>query len=293
MRLAHLILAHSNPLQLERLVKRLIYTQTDVYIHLDGKSNIEEFIHLERLENVFFIGKRTAITWANYSMVTATLGSFEEILKKNIVYSHINLLSGQDYPLKSAAAIQKFMLANADKTFMRSRQVDIEWQESMSRFNLYSLGDYNFPLKFPIQSLINRILPKRKLPMGLKPFGFSQWMAITPVCASYVINYLKKNTAVRRFFKMTWGVDELVFQTVLLNSDLKHTIVNDHLRYIKFEKGGSRPKTLTMEDAQILVDSNQFFARKFSADTDTEILDYLDFISGNELIISNSQESIN
>jgi len=116
---------------------------------------------------------------------------------------------------------------------------------------------------------------------------------LTPVCAAYVIDYLNKNPAVKRFFKMTWGVDELVFQTVLLNSDLKSGIVNNHLRYIKFEKGGSSPKTLTMDDAQVLVDSNQFFARKFSTDVDSDILDYLDFISGNELIVSNSAENHN
>jgi len=176
MRLAHLILAHGNPSQLERLVKRLMCTHTDIYIHLDGKSNIDEFVQLERLDNVFFIKNRTVITWANYSMVKATLDSFEEILKRGIVYSHLNLLSGQDYPLKSAAAIQRFFLANADKSYMRSRQVEEEWQESMSRFDLYSLGEYNFPFKFALQSLLNRFLPKKKLPMGLKPYGFSQWL---------------------------------------------------------------------------------------------------------------------
>ena len=35
---------------------------------------------------------------------------------------------------------------------------------------------------------------------------------------------------------MTWGVDELVFQTVLLNSPLKDKVINNHLRYIKFKK---------------------------------------------------------
>ena len=38
MRLAHLILVHSNPLQTERLVKRLLFDKTDVYIHLDKKK---------------------------------------------------------------------------------------------------------------------------------------------------------------------------------------------------------------------------------------------------------------
>ncbi len=279
MRLAHLILAHNNPSQLERLVKRLIYVDTDVYIHLDAKSDIKPFIHLALLDNVFFIANRTKVVWADYSMMTATLKSFEEILKKGANYSHLNLLSGHDYPLKSAAVIQSFLFKNAGKTFMRSRSIVDEWPETLSRFTNYHLGDYNFPFKFRLQWLLNKFLPGKKLPNGLKPHGFSQWLTITPLCAQYVIDYLKDNPAVARFFKLTWGVDELVFQTILLNSGLKSHVINDHLRYIKFTPGGSSPKTLTMDDAKLLVDSNKFYARKFDTEVDSEILDYLDHIA--------------
>lgn len=78
MRLAHLILAHNNPLQLERLVKRLSTNRADVFMHLDKKSNLSEFKHLSSLPNVFFIANRTSIGWGNYSMVDATLKSFIE-----------------------------------------------------------------------------------------------------------------------------------------------------------------------------------------------------------------------
>jgi hypothetical protein len=279
MRLAHLILVHSNPLQTERLVKRLLFDKTDVYIHLDKKSDITEFLYLADLENVFFINKRTAIAWGDYSMVDATLKSFEEILSSDVTYSHINLLSGQDYPLKSASVIQKFLLSNADKTFMKYRSIYDEWEESVSRLTKYNLGDYNFPFKWKIQDLLNKILPARKMPKKLKPYGFSQWITITPVCINYVIEYLKKNPSVTHFFKMTWAVDEIIFQTILLNSPLKDCIVNDHLRYIKFTKKAARPKTLTMEDAEILLKSDKFYARKFSLSEDSRIFDFLDRIA--------------
>ncbi|MGZ3757145.1 MAG: beta-1,6-N-acetylglucosaminyltransferase [Mucilaginibacter sp.] len=279
MRLAHLILVHSNPQQAERLIKRLTNAQADVYIHLDGKCNIDEYAHLTQIDNAFFIANRTVITWANYSMIDATLKSFEEILDKSIDYSHINLLSGQDYPLKKANDIQQFLFDNRDKTFMRFRDVYNDWPETISRFELYSFGDYNFPFKFRIQKLFNKLLPAKKLPKGLIAYGFSQWFTITPVCAKYVIKYIKDHPDVRRFFRMTWGVDELVFQTVLLNSPLKGSIVNDHLRYIKFEERGTSPKILTMEDADVLVNSGKFYARKFNPAVDNDILDFLDRVA--------------
>ena len=282
MKLAHLILAHNNPLQLERLVKRLLHPNTDVYIHLDGKSDIAEFESLKSLGCVYFIKNRTAITWANYSMMKATLISFDEILKTGTVYSHINLLSGQDYPLKDAGTIQKFLFENSDKTFMKFRSILDDWQESKSRITMYSMGDFNFPFKYKAQGILNRLLPDRKLPRNLKPYGFSQWLTITPASAKYVKDYLDNTPDVRRFFRMTWGVDELVFQTVLLNSHLKDTIVNDHLRYIKFAKGASRPNTLTIDDADLLVESNKFYARKFDPKVDNKILDFLDSMANKE-----------
>jgi len=284
MRLAHLILIHDNPLSAERLVKRLIYPDTDIYIHLDKKCDISDYIHLQSLQNVFFIKTRTAITWATYSMVAATLACFEEIIKANVTYSHINLLSGRDYPLKDAATIQNFLFANADKTFMAYRHIYNEWPEPISRFNLYSFGDYKFPLRFKIQALFNKFLPAKKLPYGLEPYGRSQWFTITPQCAKYVVDYMKKHAPVRRFFRMTWGVDELVFQTVLMNSPLKDNIVNDHLRFIKFEKGGTSPLIITMEDADTLISSGKFYARKFNATIDSEILKFLDKQAGFEPI---------
>lgn len=282
MKLAHLILAHDNPLQLERLVKRLVYPDTDVFIHLDKKRSIREYNHLEALGDVFFIRNRVSVGWGDYSMVDATLKSFQEILKKDDGYSHINLLSGNCYPLKDAGTIQEYLFAHADTSFMRYRSIYEEWQESVSRLTKYNLGDFRFPLKFKVQDLMNKFLPPRKIPMHLTPYGFSQWMTITPECAAYALQYLEKHPSVRRFFKFTWAVDELVFQTVLLNSPLKEKIVNDHLRYIKFVPKASRPNTLTMEDAEVLVQSGKFYARKFSLAEDSKIFDFLDRVALDE-----------
>ena len=276
MKLAHLILAHNNPAQLERLAMRLIHNDADVYIHLDKKQDVAGYSSIQSIPNIFFIKKNVSVSWANYSMMTATLNSMEEILATGNNYSHINLLSGADYPLKSASEIQKFLFEHPGQTFMRYKDIYKDWQETASRFDMYSLGDYNIPMKFKLQGLLNRFLPKRKLPNGLVAYGFSQWFTITPVCAQYVIDYLKKNPSVKRFFRLTWGVDELVFQTILLNSHLKDTIVNDHLRYIKFKDRASNPEILTIADKDALMNSGKFYARKFNPEVDTGILDYLD-----------------
>jgi len=288
MRLAHFILAHKNPHQLERLVKRLMHPDADIYIHLDKKTDIAPYNYLSTIPNVFFTQPRKEIVWADFSMITVCLDAFEHILGTGKNYSHINLLSGQDYPLKSAAEIQRFLFKHPGKTFMRYRDIYKDWPATISRLEKYHFGDYNFPGKYKLQWLTAKmpwLFPKKKLPNGLTAYGRSQWFSMSAEGARYAIDYMKANPKVFHFFKMTWGCDEIVFQTILLNSHLKDTVVDDHLRYIRFQRGNASPDILTMNDAKILVDSGKFYARKFDTDKDEKILDYLDEVAGYKPVV--------
>ncbi len=276
MRIAHLILAYHQPVQLERLVKRLITANADIYIQLDAKANMPDFQHLGQLNNVRFVNNRVNVIWGLYSMVEATLEGYKQILDAGQSYTHINLLSGQDYPLKAATTIEDFFFANQDKSFMKFKPIFEEWPESIRRITKYELGEYQFPLRYQLQGILNKIMPDRKTPEGMKPYGFSQWMTITADAAAYIVNYLDTHFLARLFFKMTFCVDELIFQTILLNSPFKDSIVNEHLRVIKFIKGTYRPRTLLISDAEMLLNSEKLFARKFVMEEDTAILDYLD-----------------
>ena len=276
MKLAHLILAHKDPELLERLVRTLRHENADIFIQLDKKSNIDDFKYIENIGNTRFISDRVDIGWCCYSTIDATLKGFEEILLLKNNYSHINLLSGQDYPLKPIEFIQQHFFSNRATTFIHSASIaDNEWDDGRARFTKYSFGDFNIPGKYKLQAIVNAILPARKLPAGLKPYGRSQWLTITPVCAQYVINYLKNNPRVKRYFKTVWAVDEVFFQTILVNSPYKYTLVNYNLRYIELDTG-QRPINYTMADADKLATTDALFARKFDNAVSAEVLDYVD-----------------
>jgi hypothetical protein len=117
MKLAHLILAHKDPAMLERLVKRLQHKDADIFIQLDSKTDITQFKYIEDIPNTYFIVNRGDIGYCNYSTIAVTLQAMEEILLLKNDYSHINLLSGQDYPLKPIETIQQHFFANAGKSF--------------------------------------------------------------------------------------------------------------------------------------------------------------------------------
>lgn len=278
MKLAHLILAHKDPELLERLVKRLQHPNADIFIQLDTKANIGDFKYIENITNAQFIKDRTNIGYCCYSSIDATLRAMEEILLLKNDYSHINLISGQDYPLKPVEVIQEYLFSKPDTTFIHIASIDNdEWTDGKARFTKYSFGDFKMPGKYHLQGLVNAIMPPRKLPASLKPYGRSQWLTITPFCAQYVIDYIKDHPDVRHYFELVWAVDEVFFQTILGNSPHRSKLVNNNLRFIELDPG-KRPINYTMADAVKLTTTKAFFARKFDRSVSTEVLNYLDTI---------------
>ena len=278
MKLAHLILAHNHPHQLARLVARLNHPGADVYIHLDLKADISAYDAIKSMPNTFFIKERVKVMWGEYSIIQATLNGMVEIIGTGKEYSHINLLSGNDYPLKGATDIHQFFFSNAGKTFMWYDLIFDDWNHGQARIKNYYLGHYRFPGRYHLASLMNKILPARKLKKNIVAYGRSQWLTLTPACAVYVIDYMKNNPGMERFFKMTWAVDEIFFQTILCNSPLRDTLVNDNLRYNALQPN-FRPVTFTIADAAVLSATGKFYTRKFDMNVDGAILDYLDSIA--------------
>lgn len=276
MRLAHLILAHSNPGQLTRLVKNLTYANDDIYIHIDAKTELQTFLPLAQLPHVFLIEKREKVYWGAYSIVQATLNGFEAILACGKQYDFINLLSGQDYPIKPLAQTHSFLEANKGKAFMEFYSVQQTWTEAIPRITEYHLTNYHFPGAHLLQKWVNKVLPKRKMPLGMVAVGRAQWFTITGEQVKYIVYFLHKNPSVKRFFSLTWGADEFVFQTILYNSPHKNNMVNNSLRYIDWSGGGVSPKTFAIEDAAAILQSDKFFARKFDAAADNALLDLID-----------------
>jgi hypothetical protein len=276
MKIAHLILAHNNPKQLEQLIKRLTYADDAVYIHLDKKTAMVAYQYLEQLNNVYFVRDRVKVKWGAYSIVEATLRGFKAIINSGVGYNFVNLLSGCDYPLQTPAHIHNFLEQNEGKAFMSYLPIDTEWQEALPRISYYHLTNYPFPGCHTLQKMLNDFLPKRKMPDGLIPVGRSQWFTTPIDCIKYLVNYLEHNSSVRHFMKLTWGPDEFIFQTILYNSPYRGQMVNTNLRYIDWSAGGASPKTFTMADKEALLSSKKLYARKFDIINHADIMQEID-----------------
>lgn len=271
---AYLILAHAHPQQLARLVRALRHPDVHLYIHLDAKTELKTFEQAISGEDVFFVKSREKVAWGAYSLVQATLNGFAEITRSGHPYAYVHLISGQDYPLVPYETMAGFFQENAGKQFMEFYPVEDVWTEAIPRLRKYHFVNFDFPGKFFAERVVNAVMPARTMPDDLVAVGRSQWFSITPDAIRYMLGYLGRHPEVVRFFRLTWGVDELIFQTLLYNSPFREHLVNDNLRYIDWSAGGASPKNLTNADWPAIEASGKFFARKF---TENEgILDRID-----------------
>jgi len=277
MRFACLIVTYTSPQQTKRLIDKLNNGSFDFYIHLDKKVDINSHKELFDIPNVFFVKDRVDVKWAGFTIVKATFNGIRQIMASGIKYDFINLMSGQDYPVKSAEYISEFLAANAGKQLIKAWDFETEWAEALLRVQKFHLTDTIFKGRYVVQSLLNKAVKKRKTPIGLRFYGTnSTFWTLTPECALYVTNYVEEKRSLRRFLKYTWGSDEFVFQTVIMNSPYKDSVVNNNYRYIDWSAGGSRPKTLLTEDYEKIIASDNIFGRKFSIEVDENILDLID-----------------
>ena len=280
MRIAHIIFAHKNPDQLERLINALNQPNFDIYIHIDKKIDIKPFVYLSTLSRVYLINNRKKCNWGGFGMIEAMISSIDQIQQSGIGYNFVNLLSGQDYPIKNADEIYDFFNQKIGHSFVSyDDSAETKWlKDATKRYRFYHFTDVNFKGKYILQNVVNTILGDRKFPKSLKMYGSnkSSWWTISYESAVYLSSYLKANRKLMRFFKFTWGSDEFVIATVLMNSVYKDKIINENYRYIDWSGGKAHPKILTIDDYDNLKKSDILFARKFDIKVDTDILDKID-----------------
>lgn len=122
------------------------------------------------------------------------------------------------------------------------------------------------------------ILPKKTWG-GVKYelYGGEAHFAFPVEVIRYMLNFIKDNPKFLNFFKHTYMPDEVIFQTLIMNSPFKNMVINNPLKYIDWSKPeAGLPAILKEEDFDKLSNSKMLFARKFDINTDSSVLDLID-----------------
>ena len=87
--IVYLIVAHSNPDMLGRLINALDSKRAHFFIHIDKKTDISEFLPFIPIkQNVHLSENRIKVFWGGYSQVQATLNIMEEAINSGIDFKY-------------------------------------------------------------------------------------------------------------------------------------------------------------------------------------------------------------
>jgi hypothetical protein len=279
LKLVYIVSAYKLPDQLVRLVSRLNTGTAFFLIHVDKKTDEAVFRRmrepLRHLTNVHFL-ERHRCPYGGFGHVRATLKGIDEIVRRGLPFDYVILLTGQDYPIKTNQHIEEFFSRNEGRSFMEHFPLPSDgWAGGgMDRIESWHVRLGGTHLRIP--GAARGTL--RRLPPGLRPFGGSSYWCLSRECIEYVETFLSRTPSYTRFFKYVNVPDEHFFHTILLNSPLKDTIVNDDLHYLEWRDpdvaGG--PAVLGKNDYDKIMSAGDLFARKFDMTTDSELLDMID-----------------
>ena len=276
MKIAHLILTHKNPAQLERLLNNLEHPNFHFFIHLDRKTPIQPFEYLAARPDTTFLRNRAAVYWADFGTIQATLNGFHEIPIDN--YDYINVISGQDFPLKTAGYIYTYIKTRKGSEFITCESIEGPWKQAAGRVQNYSFINWRFPGRFRVEKLINFILPTpRKFPIpDHQIVGRANWFTLTPAAIHYSLSFLDQHPELIRFYKWVWGADEFIFSTILYNSPFRAKIV-DNLIFVDWPVNHhGHPNIIGTRHLPALQSTDKLFGRKFDMDTNPGIFQLLE-----------------
>jgi hypothetical protein len=270
--LAYIVSAYKNLDQLARLVERLTTEDSVVYVHVDKKTDDAEYGRLGRTlagrPRVHLL-ERHICHWGGFGHVQATLKGIEALLASGSDFEHVVLLTGQDYPIKPLAEIERFFAKHRGTSFMAYRELPSEWWSPRGGLDRVEYRHWRW------RGHHVRLPWKRPFPTGVRPYGGGAYWNLSRACVEHVARFVESRPDVVGFFRQVDIPDEIFFQTVLMNSDLAGSVLNDNLRYIDWTRG-PRPALLEARDLTALRATPKLFARKFDVFHDADILDLID-----------------
>lgn len=275
MSIAYVIRAHHRPRQLARMVDRLVGDDVSFHLHVSAITSEDTYSDMReglRDKDVAWV-ERVPTRYMGWSMVEGMLNGLRSAVAAGA--DHVLVLSGQDYPIKPPREIAGRLAASPGTSFVHHYRLPTDaW--GRERGGLRRVERYWLERPRVFGRRVRLPLWRRRLPDDLVPYGGSAWVGLAAQAARYLLRFVDDNPRVVRFFEHTLIPDELFVQTVLMNSPLRASIVNEELHHVDWSANEVSPKTLTAADFQALAASDKLLARKFDHHVDEEILDLVD-----------------
>ncbi|XP_057716974.1 xylosyltransferase 1-like [Corythoichthys intestinalis] len=287
-RVAFVLVVHGRASrQFLRLFKAIYHTAHFYYIHVDQRS---DFLHREvtplarRYPNVRVTPWRMATIWGGASLLGMYLRAMEDLLDmRDWAWDFFVNLSGADYPIRTNDQLVAFLSKHRHLNFIKSHGRDnarFIRKQGLDRLflecdtHMWRLGD-------------------RKIPEGIAVDGGSDWFLLNRAFVDYVVRSKDELVSgLKRFYAFTLLPAESFFHTVLENSALCGSVVDNNLRLTNWNRKlgckcqykhivdwcGCSPNDFKPADMPRFQQASRpaFFARKFEATVSQEVINQLD-----------------
>lgn len=287
MRIGYIIVAHTMPELVVRLVDRLRSDNASFFIHVDRRAPASVMQTVQRelgaAADVVLL-PRHRCGWATFGQLEATLEGVRAVLEAPAKLDYAVLLTGQDYPLRGPRAIEAFFEQAAGRSYISLWPATERFLDRV-RYRHWFGTVLGRRVRVP-HPLVPLKIPRR-LPGDLPPFTGTPHWSLSRACLRHIGDVMAQQPAIVRSFRWTAHPDESFFQTILMSSPLARTIVDDDLRHIDHPPGAASPRILTADDLPALRASPALFARKFDPAVDAGVLDALDAHLGGGAVAGN------
>ncbi|WP_294912380.1 beta-1,6-N-acetylglucosaminyltransferase [Tatumella sp. UBA2305] len=279
MKFIYAIICHEVTNPLLYTVKTLSACESNlIIIHVDKKSNIEDFYFLKSV-NVLLFEERIDIVWGTFSQIEVT----HKLLKfsQHFDFDYFFLLSGNDIPLTGQKEFHKFISINAGCEFFEFQGDRDNYVNPLDRVRFrypcwYFKRNKNFADKV-LSKLYkySRFLFYRNNSFNIHSKKFPQlykgsnWFGISNKAVQYTIDFIDGNPWYYKAFIHSYCCDEVFFHSIIktwpevifFDSD---EVKSSSLKYTDWTSGPDFPRVLTIDDADKVINSGCFFARKIS-----------------------------
>lgn len=199
---------------------------------------------------------------------------------------YFHLITGQDILIKPLCQLYKFFDNHYGEEFIDCgnnliRQDEKGYLIGLNRSQYYHLFDFLNYRGNRLHRQLEKYFVKTQIALHLKrkwPFpnyykGLG-WFSLTRGAVEEIEKYIQLH---RKVVDFTFAPDEVIFQSIILNSDKNYKVVNNNLRFTLWSNEGEVGSSdiLTEQHYQSLIETDAFFARKVDPERSKNLIELM------------------
>jgi len=268
MKQVFLIQAHKDLAQLNALVEQLRDDDFLIYVNLDRKCELDPAaVHPCARQ----VRQRIDVHWGTFSQVQAVLNSLVQIVAEAPGFDKLLFLSAQDFPLLSNAGLKGELERLRAHELLDTVAIGDDPGQWAAGYRYQYFHCERAPRAVRLAAgAANRLLHgagcTRRLPGGMRPYGGSSWWALSHDCVRMLLDRVRREPGLLRFFRSVACPDEMFFQTLVMNSPFGARVLGRNFRHVQWPESGARnPKVLDDNDFERIAASGAHFCRKLDS----------------------------